>query len=102
MRRRLDNSAAQFGLADFGICLIIPPSTCGLEKLGGAADDLVDSDDAKTSSAGTMMVLSSDAGTMTPFGLGTSEGDDGDIDCGLTELEVCVVSGGLSEPGHGL
>jgi hypothetical protein len=102
LRRRLDNSAAQFGLADFGMCLMIPPSTCGWEKLGGAADALVDSDDAKTASTGAMMALSSGAATMTSFGLGTSEGDDGDIDCGLTELEVCVVSGGLSDPGHGL
>ena len=71
-------------------------------KLDGAADDLVDSDDAKTALTGTMVALSSDAVIVTPLGLGTSEGDDGASDCILTELEVCEVSGGLSEPGHGL
>ena len=70
LRRRLDNSAKQFVLADFGMCFMIPPSTCGWEKLDGAADDLVDSDDAKTALTGTMVALSSDADIVTPFGLG--------------------------------
>jgi len=34
---KLVRRVAQAGLADFGMCLIIPPTWCGWEKTGGVA-----------------------------------------------------------------
>ena len=83
----LDSRVAHADLADFGMCLISPPRGRGCVKTGWVIG-VVEIDDAITV-------------------VGRLDEVDGDI-CVLVEAcdseasLTCMVSGGLSDPGHGL
>ncbi len=94
LMRMLVRRAAHAGLADFGICLIRPPTFWGCEKTGDAAVDMVDSDDVMTAVEAPAATIAGDAATAD------DPVDEADASRSVVPLVGCVESGGLSEPGH--
>ena len=95
---RLVRKVAQAGRADFGMCLISPPTTFGWVKVG-SVDALLDSGEATTVPASCRVDVDD-----------AVAGADADVDVDADETGGrdwfadggCDDSGSLSEPGHGL
>jgi len=87
---KLTRRVAQAGLADFGMCLIIPPTWCGWEKVGGVAAIVA----RLGATTAELPALTGAAATV--------DGVVDDVDCRACWLGGCDANGGLLEPGQRL
>ena len=94
--RRPAKREAQAGRADFGMCLISPPTSCGWEKTAVAGAAAVDIDDAMT-----VVEMETAMTEDAVVAIGAVSGDVVEVGSCEVALDGGADSGGLSEPGHG-